>query len=151
MFPSVFDPATNVELINRINKITPEKKPDWGKMSADQMFAHVNVGYDIAYGKVDVSYNWFMKKMLGLFVRPMVVGDKPYKKNGQTAPIFLIEGGRDFDAEKTKLVEYIKRVESDGIAFFKGKDSSSFGKMTVQECSNQFWKHLDHHLTQFGV
>jgi hypothetical protein len=133
MFPSVFDPATNVELINRINKITPEKKPDWGKMSADQMFAHVNVGYDITYGKIDVSYSWFMKK------------------NGQTAPIFLIEGGRDFEAEKTKLIEYIKRVESDGVAFFKGKESSSFGKMTVQEWSNQFWKHLDHHLTQFGV
>ena len=32
-----------------------------------------------------------------------------------------------------------------------GKESHSFGVLTAQEWSTMFIKHLDHHLSQFGV
>jgi len=151
MYPSVFTPQTNTDLIARIEQLTPETQPGWGKMNVGQMLAHCSISYDITYGKIDVSYNWFMRQMLGWFVKPMVVGNKPYKKNGQTAPVFVISDERDFAAEKARLIANIKQVEADGASAFEGRESPSFGPMTAQEWSNQFWKHLDHHLTQFGV
>lgn len=151
MYPSVFDPQTNRDLFFRIDQLTPDTQPQWGKMNVAQMLAHCNVAYDITYGKIPVEYNWFMRKMLSWFVKPIVVGNKPYKKNGQTAPVFLITDERDFAEEQARLKEHLLRVEKDGMAAFDGRESPSFGAMTAQEWSNQFWKHLDHHLTQFGV
>ncbi len=92
-----------------------------------------------------------MKLMLKMFVKPVVVGNKPYQKNSQTTPYFVIADDRDFEAEKSKLIAYMKQMQKDGAAKFEGKESPSFGVMTAQEWSNQYYKHLDHHFTQFGI
>ncbi|WP_020567102.1 DUF1569 domain-containing protein [Neolewinella persica] len=151
MYPSIFDQQTVTDLLERIDKLTPETTPEWGKMDVAQMLAHNSVGFDITYGKIPVSYNFFMRFMLKMFVKDTVVGNKPYKKNGQTAPVFIISDERDFAKEKAELVANIQRVHADGATVFEGRVSPSFGKLSAQEWSNQFWKHLDHHLTQFGV
>ncbi len=151
MYPSIFDPATTEAMLTRLEGISADTTPQWGKMNAGQMLAHLNVAYDITNGKLPVSYNPFMRLMLKLFVKKIVVGSKPYAKNGQTAPVFIIEGDRDFAAEKAKLIANMKAVEAEGAAAYEGRVSPSFGKMSSQEWSNQFWKHMDHHFTQFGV
>lgn len=151
MYPSIFSPATNDELRARLAKLNADSQPEWGKMNVAQMLAHCSVSYDITYGKIPVKYGWFMRKMLGWMVKPIVVGEKPYAKNTRTAPVFVIEDERDFDTEMARLLANIARAEADGEAFYERKESPSFGKMTAQEWSNQYWKHLDHHLTQFGV
>lgn len=81
----------------------------------------------------------------------MVVGDKPYPKNVPTAPAFLIKTDRDFELEKKRLVEFIRRTKQQGEQYFDGKPSHSFGPLTIKEWKTLFYKHLDHHLTQFGV
>ena len=40
---NVFDAKTAQNYIDRINKLTPETQRKWGKMSADQVLAHLNV------------------------------------------------------------------------------------------------------------
>lgn len=92
-----------------------------------------------------------MRFILKLLVKPTVVGDKPYKRNSQTAPAFLITDERDFTTEKNRLIQYIRRAQQDGTAFYDGRASNSFGKLTINEWNVMFYKHLDHHLTQFGV
>ncbi|TXF87124.1 DUF1569 domain-containing protein [Neolewinella aurantiaca] len=151
MFPSLYDQQTLDEMLARIDQLTPESQPLWGKMSVAQMLAHNNVAFDITYGSTPVSYNFLMRWMLKRFVKPIVVGDKPYEKNGRTAPVFIVADERDFAKEKAELIANFNRFHNDGAAAFEGKESASFGKMTSQEWSNQFWKHMDHHLRQFGV
>ena len=56
-----------------------------------------------------------------------------------------------FDAERERLVAYLRRTRELGADHFDGKESHSFGPLTRTEWSNLFYKHLDHHLTQFGV
>jgi hypothetical protein len=58
---------------------------------------------------------------------------------------------KNFEAEKKRLIDYLKKSVELGEVYFDGKESLSFGKMTVAEWNNLFYKHLDHHLTQFGV
>ena len=122
-----------------------------GKMNVDQMLAHCNVAYDMSFTDQYPKPNLFVKQLLKMFVKPTTCGEKPYKKNGKTAPQFIIKDKRDFELEKQKLINYLNKTRNLGAAHFEGLESHSFGKLSSREWSNLFYKHLDHHLTQFGV
>ena len=120
-------------------------------MNAGQMLAHLCVMYEMVYDNIHKRPNAIMRFLITLLAKDTVVGDKPYPRNGRTAPAFVITDQRDFEKEKRRLIEYIKRTEKSGEAFFDGRESHSFGKLTLSEWNNYFYKHLNHHLTQFGV
>jgi hypothetical protein len=80
-----------------------------------------------------------------------VVGEKLYARNGRTAPKFLILDKRDFEKEKRNLIQYIVKTQSLGADYFENKESHSLGKLTPKKWNIMFYKHLDHHLNQFGV
>ena len=148
---NIFETKETEAVINRINRLSPTTKPKWGKMSADQMLAHCNVAYEMTFEDKHPKPNGFTKFMLKVFVKNAVVGDKPYKKNSRTAPQFIISDAKHFVEEKARLIDYINKTQGLGAAHFDGKVSHSFGALTTQEWNNMFYKHLDHHLNQFGV
>ena len=148
---NIFESKETEAVIDRINKLSPTTRPQWGKMSADQMLAHCNVTYEMAFEDIHTKPNGFTKLLLKLFVKKTVVGDKPYKKNSRTAPQFLITNARNFVEEKARLTDYLKKAQSLGENHFDGMESHSFGALTKQEWNVMFYKHLDHHLSQFGV
>ena len=148
---NTFDPTTTTQTLNRLDKLSNTTKPQWGKMNSAQMMAHLSVPYDMAYGKKESNPSFFGKLMLKLFVKNIVVGDKPYSKNSRTSPDFIIADERNFETEKARLIANIKETEAKGSSYFEGKESSAFGKLSAQQWSVQFYKHLDHHFTQFGV
>lgn len=148
---TIFEQETVNELIARINKLTPETTASWGKMNVAQMLAHCNVSYEMVYENIHKAPNGFVKLILKLFVKEQVVGSKPYKKNGQTAPAFLITETKDFEKEKARLIAYLEKTQKLGANHFEGKESLSFGKLTANQWNTMFKKHLEHHLAQFGV
>jgi len=148
---SAFDAGTVAELQERIARLTPSSLPRWGKMTVDQMFAHCNVGYDMVYTTNYPKAGAIKRWLLNAFVKQNVVGPKPYLRNAPTAPAFKISARKDFEAERQKLLAYLERVRSDGASVFDGRESVSFGPLTSAEWNTLFYKHLDHHLTQFGV
>lgn len=139
------------EFISRIEKLSSTSKPNWGKMDVGKMLAHCNVTYEKIYDDIHPKANVFKKLLLKIFVKNAVVNEKPYRKNGQTAPEFIIKNSRNFETEKKRLIEYIYKTQQLGENYFDGKESHSFGILTKQEWNNMLSKHLDHHLTQFGV
>lgn len=148
---NIFDKEVANKVISRIEKLTSESKPNWGKMNVAQMLAHCNVTYEMVYTDKHPKPNKFTNWILKTFVKKTVVSEKPYAKNGRTAPQFLVVDEKDFIAEKTRLIDYVKHTQELGASHFEGKESHSFGKLTTNEWNNLFYKHLDHHLTQFGV
>ncbi|UZD21522.1 DUF1569 domain-containing protein [Algoriphagus halophytocola] len=148
---NIFDPEVHEQTIQRIQSLTPESTPKWGKMSVDQMLAHCCVPYEMAYTDKHPKPNAFMRFLLKTIVKKGVVNEKPYPKNARTAPAFIISERKDFDYEKNRLIAFIQKTFDYGSNYFDGKESLSFGPMSSQEWNNQFYKHLDHHLTQFGV
>lgn len=148
---NIFDQNISNEIIERINQLQPAAKAEWGKMNVSQMLAHCNVTYEMVYDDIHPKPNFLKRLMLKLFVKSIVVSDKPYKKNNPTDTAFKIEGDKDFNKEKARLIAYIKKVQQDGTATFDGKESHSFGPLSIAEWNNLFYKHLDHHLQQFGV
>ncbi|PWG04850.1 DUF1569 domain-containing protein [Polaribacter aquimarinus] len=148
---NIFTKEVTNEVIARINNLTSESQPKWGKMSVAQMLAHCAVTYEMVYTDKHPKPNAFTKFILKLFVKKIVVSEKTYAKNGRTAPQFLISDERVFATEKQRLINFINQTQELGESYFDGKESHSFGKLTSQEWNNSFYKHLDHHLTQFGV
>lgn len=148
---NVFNPADVSVLIDRINKLTPTTAPLWGKMNVGQMLAHCNVSYEMVYTDKHPRPNVLMKLILKLLVKNKVVSITPYKPNNPTAPAFIITEDKDFEAEKTRLIDHINKTLQLGEAHFDKKESHSFGVLTAAEWNNMFYKHLDHHLRQFGV
>lgn len=80
-----------------------------------------------------------------------MVNEIEYKPNNRTAPVFIIAGDRDFELEKQRLINYINKTQELGEGYFDNKLSHSFGKLKLAEWNNMFYKHLNHHLSQFGV
>lgn len=148
---NIFDKSVTEEVIGRIEKLSPKTQPNWGKMSVAQMLAHCAVTYEMVFTDKHAKPNAFVKFMLKAFVKKAVVGTKPYPKNSRTAPQFIISDEKEFLVEKKRLIDYINKTQELGENYFDGKESLSFGKLTKEEWNIMFYKHLDHHLTQFGV
>jgi hypothetical protein len=148
---NIFSAEATTNTISRIEKLNEGTPALWGKMNASQMLADLSVPYEMANGLIPTKYNGVVKLMMKLFLKSTVVGNRPYKKSSQTAPVFVISDDRDFETEKARLIENIKWVESQGESFFEGKESAAFGKLSAAEWGNQFTKHNEHHFTQFGV
>lgn len=92
-----------------------------------------------------------MRLILKVIVKPTVCGPTPYKHNLRTAPAFLMTEPKDFYTEKVRLIGYLNETLQLGEAHFDGKESLSFGKLSVEEWNTMFYKHLNHHLEQFGI
>ena len=149
---NVFDAKDAQEYINRINNLTPETQRKWGKMSVDQVLAHLNVAYDLTFTPEKFPKPSFISKfLLSRFVKSKITNEIPYKQSLPTSPVFIIADERNFEEEKAKLIGNIQRVQQLGREAFEGKENINFGKMTAQGWNNMFAKHLNHHLEQFGV
>ena len=149
--PNIFTKPVADGVIQRINNLTPTTQGEWGKMAVAQMLAHCCVTYEMLFEDKHPKPNAFVKFMLKMFVKGPVVNEAPYKKNSRTAPAFLITDTKDFETEKKRLINYIKKTQELGEAHFDGKESHSFGNLSKTEWNNLFYKHIDHHLAQFGV
>ncbi len=148
---NIFTKEITNEVISRINNLTPETQPKWGKMNVAQMMAHCAVSYETVYTDIHPKPGAVAKFFIKLLAKNQVVSEKPYPKNGRTAPYFLITNERDFEKEKNQLIDYLNKTQELGETHFDGKESHAFGKLTKQEWNNLFYKHIDHHLQQFGV
>ena len=149
--PNIFTPEVTNEIIHRINQLTPATKAQWGKMNVGQMLAHCNVTYEMMYENNHPKPGAFMRWILKRFVKTVVVSETPYPKNNKTAPAFMIKGVRDFEKEKARLIAYLIRTKDLGEKHFDNAVSHSFGNLSITEWNNMFYKHLNHHLAQFGV
>lgn len=147
----IFSKDISDEVIRRINMLKPDSKGIWGKMAVGQMLAHCNVTYELMYESKHPKPTGLKKWMIKTFVKNIVVSEKPFKRNSRTAPEFLITSDKDFEKEKNRLQSYITKTQELGRSHYEGKESHSFGKLTANEWNNLFYKHLDHHLQQFGV
>lgn len=130
---SIFSKEETGKLLSRINNLTQSSRPFWGEMNVSQMLAHCNVPYEMVYTDNYPKPNLFKRFLLKIFVKKAVVGEKPYPKNGRTAPQFIITDDRDFEKEKKQLISYLIKTQELGENYFNNKENHSFGKLTKEE------------------
>ncbi len=145
---SLFDEPTHDAVLRRINAIEEKTIPQWGKMTAAQMFAHTVIPIEVVLekrppvGKPNFLMKWLFKKMM--------YNDRLFKKNMPTPRVFRIEEDKEYTIEKNNLLGAVNDAYG-----FRNKNTwpkhPMFGEFTTQQTGQMLFKHLDHHLRQFGV
>ncbi|HUR65974.1 MAG TPA: DUF1569 domain-containing protein [Chitinophagaceae bacterium] len=145
---NLFDNAVKQDIIVRINQLTPSTERKWGKMNVSQMLAHVQLPIGIAYGTHNPKGS-FLLRMIGPLFKSKLWDKKPYKQGLPTDPTFIMTGSeRNFEKEKAILIDLVNRFDESTVV---GEKHPIFGKLSKENWSKATWKHLDHHLNQFGV
>lgn len=145
---NLFDTAVKQEIINRLNTLSPQSQRQWGKMDVAQMLAHLQVPIGVALGTHTVKGNLLMKLILPLFKKKLY-DEKPWKQGLPTDKTFIMTGKtKDFELERNKLVDMISRFTE---ANMVNEKHPIFGRLTKEQWSKATWKHIDHHLKQFGA
>lgn len=147
---SLFDKITYQEIVDRLNSLTPQSERKWGKMNPAQMLAHCKEAFKVPLSEKSppkiypfALFGWMMKHKL--------YDDVPWKQNLPTAPNFKITEEKDFEKEKAELTALVSRFHQSDPAAIEKIVHPVFGKYTGEQWGKAMYKHLDHHLTQFGV
>lgn len=146
---SIYNKAHNLELIDRINKLTPESQPKWGKMNVAQMLSHCQGPMDVAFGNLKLKPN-FLIGLLGKMFKNKILNAAEFKKNSPTAPEFIRKDAIDFEQSREELINKIIRFSELGQEAIKSNKHPFFGEMSFEDWDRLQYMHLDHHLKQFG-
>lgn len=139
------------EIFSRIDRLNSDTQRQWGKMDVAQMLAHCCFPLEHAVGTLKSQPTGFVKRLLGKMVKGMATTPKPFKRDLPTDPTFVVATPQDFEAQKGRLKNAITNFVNAGGAKVSEFPHPFFGKLTGAEWSNLMYKHLDHHLSQFGV
>ena len=148
---SIRDEKCRAELLDRLNKVTPEAKALWGRMSVEQMMSHLVQAGELPFNSDIPDISTFMSRT---FIKALVLYVLPMPKEVKTsAPMDQQQDGRKplgFEIDKAKTIELLNQIgtlPSDQECSYH----PFFGKMSVKEWGLIAHKHTDHHLRQFGV
>ncbi len=148
---NIFNQSDKDEILMRIEKLSSDSKPLWGKMNAAQMLAHCYRGAQMVTGEIHVKRVPFPISIIGRLLKPSALNESPLRRNTPTAPEFRITDERNFTTEKINLKDALNLISTEGEKSVKAKVHPFFGKLAPNEWGRLTYKHTDHHLQQFGV
>jgi len=145
--------ATSVEEVKqRMARLRPESERHWGTMTSAQAVAHCAAGLELAVGDRIAPKVAFPLRIIGRIIKPMALGNnEPMRRNSPTTKDLIVQDDRDLGTEQKRLCGLIDRFASAGPQGCTTHPHSFFGRLTPGEWAELMYKHLDHHLRQFGA
>jgi hypothetical protein len=149
MKKTLWDDEARASLLRRLDALTPQTAAKWGRMNAGEMLAHVVHGMRLGLGELEAKprrspfRRWPLKYLFIYWI--------PFPK-GAPAPREIVTRGTpaDWDANLVALRGSIAEIAS------RDRNGSwpahpVFGALSGNAWGALGWRHLDHHLRQFGV
>ena len=148
---NLFDAATAAQIKERIRRLEPSSQRQWGKMSAAQAVAHCATTMEWAVGDKNEP-RAFLGRLFGPLAKSRVLKDEaPMGRNMPTAKTLVVADERELAKESERLCALIDRFSTGGPQGCTKHAHTFFGQLTPDEWARLMFKHLDHHLRQFGV
>ncbi len=147
---TIFDEVTRVELNHRLDHLTSESERKWGKMTPAQMMEHAARALEMATGRKPMRQA-FLGKAIGWIFKGSFLGEKPFPQNSPTGPTLIIKDEPDFESTRERLKELIDEFHGLGETGTEGNIHGFFGPLTGKQWGETQYKHVDHHLRQFGL
>jgi len=145
---SVFHQADRLTLARRLDAITSDSTPRWGRMDSRQMLAHLSDGVRMALGELPVKSRGGRLRFPPL--RHAIIYWLPFPQGAPTAPELLIRRAEDWDAERASLKHLLERLGAlEGARDWP--EHPAFGRLGSRDWGALIHKHVDHHLRQFGA
>lgn len=138
-----------------IKSIEPATTPKWGKMNFQQMAEHVAAFFKVSTHKLKfdlVSLPEHMPKL-----KEFLMSDKQFRENTK-APESII-GEEPFPVHYASVEEAVAKLEKEVNHFFHFYETNPaatavhpvFGELNFEEWVRLHYKHVTHHLRQFGL
>jgi hypothetical protein len=151
---SIFNPNDKDQLLARITNLKNTSQPLWGKMTVNEMICHVSDPFRdfLKIRTIKTAVPFFLRPLLKM----MVLGKKPFGKNQPTVKPYLqsSKGGgtksKGFETDVEELKNLINKFVFSDSNMELG-NHGALGVLTKEQAGLYSWKHLDHHLGQFGV
>jgi hypothetical protein len=147
---TIFDESTHGELLERLGRLAPDTEKQWGKMSSSQMMEHAARALEMATGRVPLDQK-FIGKAIGWIFKGGFLSESPMPKNAPTGPTLKIADEPHFEETRERLKELITHFHGLGESGTDGNVHGFFGPLTGKQWGETQYKHVDHHLRQFGV
>jgi hypothetical protein len=147
---NLFEPSSATEIKQRIEFLRLDSERQWGAMDAAQMLAHCSAWMETAAGLKSPPRS-FVGRIFGKIAKKSVLGEGPIRRNMPTEKSLMVQGDRDFAEEQRRSLNWVDRFSSAGPEQCTTHPHCFFGLMTPIEWAVMGYKHLDHHLKQFGV
>jgi hypothetical protein len=147
---NLFQPNAVDILISRIDQLQPTSQRQWGKMDVAQMMAHCSAALDMASGKLVIKRG-LIGWVIGPRFRNLMTNDKPFGRGAPTAKELRVVDQCVFVQEKERLKQSVREFHQGGESKCTTNPHPFFGPLTPLEWSTGMYKHVDHHLKQFGV
>jgi Protein of unknown function (DUF1569) len=148
---NLFEAVAVEEVKQRLAQLRPESERLWGTMNAAQAVAHCSAGLELAAGDRKPP-RVLMGRIMGRIIKPMALGnDEPMRRNSPTVKDLVVQDKRDLGTERERLSGLIDRFAAAGPKGCTAHPHSFFGRLTPEEWATLMYKHLDHHLRQFGA
>jgi hypothetical protein len=147
--------ASRQSVLLRVGKLTPDTPARWGKFDAPRMLAHIVQSMRVMAGEVpmpDEKTPWVVRhfplKQLLIFVLP-------FPKGLPTSRVLLARRSVEAtsaDAWEAEVSELERVLSEIGRKDPSGQwpSHAAFGQLTGREWGVLQYRHLDHHLKQFG-
>jgi len=146
---SLFEPSCATEIKRRLGVLGPESERQWGAMDVAQMLAHSSAWMEMAAG-LNTPPRSLVGRIFGKMAKKSVLGEGPIRRNMPTEKSLIVQGEKNFDAERQRLLDWVDRFSAGGPEQCTTHPHCFFGHMTPLEWAILGYKHLDHHLRQFG-
>jgi hypothetical protein len=147
---NLFETSSATEIKRRIKLLSPDSERQWGTMNVAQMLAHCSAWMEMAAG-LESPPRSFVGRIFGKMAKKSILGEEPIRRNMPTDTSLIIQGERNFAAEQQRLLDWVDRFTKGGPEQCTTRPHSFFGSMTPIEWAILGYKHLDHHLGQFGA
>lgn len=148
---NLFEESSRAEVRHRVQRLRADSQRQWGRMNAAQAVAHCAHSLEMALGERKPP-RVFIGRVMGWAIKPLALGnDAPMRRNSPTVPEIEMKDARDLEVERPRLLALIDRFGAAGPAGCTAHPHSFFGRLTADEWAILMYKHLDHHLRQFGV
>ena len=146
--PTLHDPHTRAQIVERIRSLTGDEQRQWGTMDVAKMLAHAADQLRMAIG--DVKTGPPRGALRFAPTRFLLVHVLPWPKGRATAPVeAFTTPPLEFAGDRSALVALVERFgQCDPKRL--ARTHPIFGPMTAADWGVLSWRHLDHHLRQFG-
>jgi hypothetical protein len=148
---NLYEAPTLEEVKKRLAQLRPDSQRQWGTMNPGQAMAHCSAAMEWAVGD-SFPPRMFIGRILGPIVKSKVLAnDEPMRRNAPTAKSLVMKEDRDLGKEQERLRRLLERFAAVGPAGCTRHPHTFFGSLTPQEWAALMYKHVDHHLRQFGA
>lgn len=145
---TVFDPKARGGILSRLDGVTAESRPRWGKMNAEQMLAHLVAAMRMAAGELLAKPAKLPIRFPPL--RQLLVYWLPWPKGLPTARELLPSDRASIEDSKRELVRLVNAIGERASAT-EWPPHPAFGNLGRRGWGVLTWRHMDHHLRQFGA